>query len=58
MATETPGTTTTASLTLAERRSLRSLRRRYQENHDLFSRQELARLGFLRWLVQSGRVAP
>ena len=35
----------------AEARSLETLRLRYREDHDLFSRQELARLRFLRWLV-------
>jgi len=33
------------------------LRDRYRQAHDLFSRQELARLSLVRWLVQSGRLA-
>lgn len=46
----------TISLTFAERRKLRPLQRRYQRHRDLFSRQELARLEFMRWLCQTGRL--
>jgi hypothetical protein len=38
--------------------ALEELRRRYQEDRDLFSTQEGARLRFLRWLVQMGRLVP
>jgi hypothetical protein len=32
------------------------LRERYRQHRDLFTRQELARLGYLRRLYQTGRV--
>jgi hypothetical protein len=34
------------------------LRERYRQHHDLFTRQELARLSFVRWLHRTGRVQP
>jgi hypothetical protein len=40
-----------------EARALEALRIRFEEDHDLFSSQERARLGFLRWLVDTGRIA-
>lgn len=43
--------------TPAEQRALRTLRARYQQDRDLFSPSEFARLRFLRWLIQSGRLA-
>ena len=46
------------SFTGEEWRTLRSLRRRYQQDHDLFSATERARLDFVRWLYQSGRLEP
>jgi hypothetical protein len=41
-----------------ERQALRTLRERYQHDHDLFSARELARLRILRWLYVTGRVVP
>jgi hypothetical protein len=41
-----------------ERHALHTLRERYQHDHDFFSARELARLRFLRWLYETGRVAP
>ena len=59
MTTQTTGTATgTPTLTAAERAALRSLRKQYRENHDLFSTRELARLTFVRWLVRTGRLEP
>jgi hypothetical protein len=37
--------------------ALHALRARYRESRDLFSPREMARLCFLRWLVQTGRLA-
>jgi hypothetical protein len=37
--------------------ALEDLRKRYQEDRDLFSTPERARLRFLRWLVQTDRLA-
>jgi hypothetical protein len=37
--------------------ALRGLRARYRESRDLFSAHEMAHLRFLRWLVQTGRLA-
>jgi hypothetical protein len=36
-----------------ESRILKSLRARYQDDHDFFSSQERAHLRFLRWLVRT-----
>jgi hypothetical protein len=41
-----------------ELRTLRDLRARYQQDRDLFTPREAARLHFIRWLVQSGRLLP
>jgi hypothetical protein len=40
----------------AETQTLETLRRRYGEDHDLFSPFELAQLQFLRWLVRTERL--
>jgi hypothetical protein len=50
--------TATMTFTRAQSRALRTLRRRYQQDHDLFSAQELARLRFIRWLYLTGGLAP
>jgi hypothetical protein len=42
----------------SERRALRALRARYQQNRDLFSTRELAYLRFLRWLYRTGQLVP
>jgi hypothetical protein len=55
-----PQTTTVihAPFTAAELHALQQLRTRYAQVHDFLSVDELARLGFVRWLVQTGRLAP
>lgn len=60
MATQTHTTVTasTATFTRAEWLDLCALRNRYQQDHDLFSKPEQARLRFLRWLYQNGRLEP
>lgn len=45
------------SFTSSESQALEALRNRYHENRDLFAERELARLRFLRWLYETGRVA-
>lgn len=35
---------------------LNDVRSRYSNHHDLFTDRELARLHFIRWLVQTGRL--
>jgi hypothetical protein len=52
------GAPRTRGLTTEERRTLDALRERYRGDRDLFSARELARLRFVRWLVQSGRLTP
>jgi hypothetical protein len=39
-----------------EREALCALRLRYQQDHDQFSAQERARLRFVRWLRETGRI--
>lgn len=56
--THTTRTTTSATFTRAEWLNLCALRNRYQQDHDLFSAPEQARLRFLRWLYQTGRLVP
>jgi hypothetical protein len=50
--------TATMTFTRAQVGVLCALRRRYQQDHDLFSAQELARLRFIRWLYLTGILAP
>ena len=57
MTTQTAATAIVPTFTLAERRMLRALRTRYRQDHDLFSKCEHARLSFIRWLYQTGRLA-
>ena len=42
--------------TPAEMKSLEALRRRHQEDGDLFTKKERNTLSFLRWLYTSGRI--
>jgi hypothetical protein len=49
-------TTPMALFTTAEWEALRTLRLRYQQDCELFSTSERARLRFVRWLLQSGRI--
>jgi hypothetical protein len=37
--------------------TLLRLRARYEVSRDLFSAREMARLHFLKWLIQTGRMA-
>ena len=57
--TPTAGTTSTRPQhhPAATQATLCRLRDRYRQDHDLFTSQELARLGFVRWLYQTGRLA-
>jgi hypothetical protein len=45
-----------ALFTCQEWTTLLRLRRRYHDGQDLWDERELARLGFLRWLRQTGRI--
>ena len=45
-----------ARFTPQERQGLTLLRDRYQQGRDQFSKRELARLHFLRWLYGSGQL--
>jgi hypothetical protein len=44
------------SFTKTERDTLRALRARYQDNQDIFSPEEMARLRFQRWRYETGRL--
>jgi hypothetical protein len=44
--------------TPATQQDLVRLRARYRQDRDLFTRQERARLAFVRWLSQTGRLLP
>lgn len=48
----------TPTFTPAQQRALHILQRCYQEDRDFFTRRELARLRFLRWLYHQGRLVP
>jgi hypothetical protein len=50
-------TQTTAIFTPQERKSLRALRARYNQDRDVFSNRELSQLRFLRWLYHNGHFA-
>ncbi|HEX8918332.1 MAG TPA: hypothetical protein VF898_07505 [Chloroflexota bacterium] len=52
-----PVTPADVTFTDQETRALEALRTRFQQDHDLLSERERAHLRFLRWLVDSGRVA-
>ena len=58
MAAQTMPRTETIAFTHQEWRALRRLRREYQQDRDLFSEPERARLRFMRWLYQAGRLEP
>jgi hypothetical protein len=51
-------TTPIPEQTSITQQALVRLRERYRQDHDLFTRQERARLSFVRWLYQTGRVRP
>mgnify|MGYP001251468242 CR=1 FL=1 len=56
MITRPSSTTPMALFTTAEWEALYTLRLRYQQDYDLFSSGERARLHFVRWLRQTGRI--
>jgi hypothetical protein len=58
MITPTTRSTPIPAQTAAMQQALVRLRARYQEDHGLFTRKELTRLAFVRWLYQTGRVRP
>ena len=52
----TPTTAIAQTFTVSERRTLRSLRARYRQDLELFTKQELDQLRFLKWLYGTGRL--
>jgi hypothetical protein len=58
MTTPTTSSTPIPGHTAATQQALLRLRERYRQDHGLLTRQERARLAFVRWLVQTGRVRP
>jgi hypothetical protein len=58
MTTPTRSPAPTTPLTRAEWHTLRVLRARYQQDRDLLSERERAYVRFLRWLYETGRLAP
>lgn len=50
--------TSAQAFTRRELKAMRTLRARYQESLHLFDQKVQAELRFLRWLHQSGRIAP
>jgi hypothetical protein len=54
----TPPTPQATLFTAAQWQALDTLRQRYGQDHDLFSECERARLRFVRWLYQAGRLVP
>jgi hypothetical protein len=51
-----PSTMKEGGFTAKELHRLLALRQRFAQHRDLFSEHELARLCFVRWLVQTGRI--
>ena len=58
MTTQTSIAARAATFTRPEWCALRALRERYQQDRDLFSARERARLCFVRWLYRTGRLVP
>ena len=56
--THEPAAIADTAFTVEQARALEAMRSRFREHHDLFTRRELARLRFLRWLVRTARVVP
>ncbi len=56
MATTTGSATLEGSFTTTEQSSLLALRARYQDSHDIFSPEEMARLRFQLWRYETGRL--
>ncbi|HEY8684568.1 MAG TPA: hypothetical protein VIO57_03070 [Chloroflexota bacterium] len=57
MKSEDSSTTPEPNFTETQSELLAALRGRYQEDHDLFSGDELSRLRFMRWLQEKHLVA-
>ena len=55
---QTSSTAPICVLTATEWRALCALRAQFRQDRDLFSEGELARLRFVRWLFQTGRLVP
>ena len=58
MTTSTAVPAAAPTFTPSEWHALQTLRACYQQDRDLFSALERMRLGFLRWLYQTGRLVP
>jgi hypothetical protein len=58
MTTQTSTAVRAATFTRPQWCALRALRERYQQDRDLFSARERARLRFVRWLYHTGRLVP
>ena len=58
MTPQTPMPVPPPAFTPAQWQALHALHTRYQQDRDLFSNRELARLRFVRWLYQTGRLVP
>jgi hypothetical protein len=56
-ASHTVTPSTAPAFTPTQRATLRALRARYRASRDVFDSKELARLRFVRWLYQTGRLA-
>jgi hypothetical protein len=56
--TDPPTDATPTPFTEEEQSALATLQWFYQRGHDLLSPREQARLRFLRWLVETGRIEP
>ena len=58
MTTQTSTAARAATFTGPQWCALRALRERYQQDRDLFSARERARMRFVRWLYRTGRLVP
>jgi hypothetical protein len=58
MTTQTSTTSRPATFTRREWRALCALHAHYQQGRDLLTTRELARLRFIRWLYDTGRLVP
>jgi hypothetical protein len=58
MTSQTPVPVPSPAFTPAQWQALHALHTRYQQDRDLFSNRERARLRFVRWLYQTSRLVP
>jgi hypothetical protein len=58
MTTRTSTAARAATFTRPQWCALRALRKRYQQDRDIFYARERARLRFVRWLYRTGRLVP